>query len=178
MNCRSLINETAVQVLPEPGMSSGSRSYIWLTVGYQGKRPIILFHYHPTRRRIVPETTLAGFSGYLQTDGYAGCASTGSRTGIVRVGELLMPDTIRAKNTIRPFVVGKNWIFSNTSRGAHASAGFIARLRLPRPMAVTSSNICHISLTHYLGPGLLTIESSCTCMCQYRKVHGTHWRIQ
>ena len=38
--------------------------------------------------------------------------------------ELLTPDTNRAENAIRPFVVGrKNWMFSNTPRGAHASAG-------------------------------------------------------
>jgi transposase len=224
-----LMDETTVQVLHEPGRSPEAQSYMWLTVGYRDKRPIILFHYHPTRRKVVPETTLAGFSGYLQTDGYDGYASTASRTGIVHVGcfahirrafhdaqkvsgpgglademlaliakvysverrlrerydkgefdtdtflrkretdlelvftdirlwlgrnslsvapstklgeaisyaqgqieksvkfvkhELLTPDTNRAENAIRPFVVGrKNWMFNNTPRGAHASAG-------------------------------------------------------
>ena len=224
-----LMDETTVQVLHEPGRSAESQSYMWLTVGYRDKRPIILFHYHPTRKKLVPETSLAGFSGYLQTDGYEGYASTGSRAGIVHVGcfahirrafhdaqkvagpgglademigiiakvytverrlrdrydrgdldtaaflrkretdlelvftemrlwlgrnalsvapstklgeaisymqgqlekavmfvkhELLTPDTNRAENAIRPFVVGrKNWMFSNTPRGAHASAG-------------------------------------------------------
>jgi transposase len=36
---------------------------------------------------------------------------------------MLRPDNNLAENAIRPFVVGrKNWIFSATSRGAHASA--------------------------------------------------------
>jgi len=38
--------------------------------------------------------------------------------------ELLTPDTNAVENAIRPFVVGrKNWLFSNTPLGAHASAG-------------------------------------------------------
>ncbi len=38
--------------------------------------------------------------------------------------ELLTPDTNAAENAIRPFVVGrKNWLFSGTPLGAHASAG-------------------------------------------------------
>ncbi len=37
---------------------------------------------------------------------------------------LLTPDTNRVENAIRPFVVGrKNWLFSGSPRGAHASAG-------------------------------------------------------
>jgi transposase len=35
----------------------------------------------------------------------------------------LTPDNNTVENAIRPFVVGrKNWLFSNTPRGAHASA--------------------------------------------------------
>jgi transposase len=38
--------------------------------------------------------------------------------------ELLTPDTNAAENAIRPFVVGrKNWLFSGSPLGAHASAG-------------------------------------------------------
>jgi transposase len=38
--------------------------------------------------------------------------------------ELLTPDTNAIENAIRPFVIGrKNWLFSNTPLGAHASAG-------------------------------------------------------
>ena len=38
--------------------------------------------------------------------------------------ELLTPDTNLIENAIRPFVVGrKNWLFNDSVRGAHASAG-------------------------------------------------------
>lgn len=38
--------------------------------------------------------------------------------------QLLTPDTNKVENAIRPFVVGrKNWLFSGSPRGAHASAG-------------------------------------------------------
>jgi transposase len=37
---------------------------------------------------------------------------------------LLTPDTNAVENAIRPFVIGrKNWLFSGSPRGAHASAG-------------------------------------------------------
>jgi len=40
---------------------------------------------------------------------------------------ILTPDNNRAENAIRPFVIGrKNWIFSDTPRGAHASATLYA----------------------------------------------------
>ena len=39
---------------------------------------------------------------------------------------LLRPDNNRAENAIRPFVVGrKNWLFSGSPSGAHASAAFL-----------------------------------------------------
>ncbi|MBN2770848.1 MAG: IS66 family transposase [Spirochaetes bacterium] len=38
---------------------------------------------------------------------------------------LLTPDNNKIENSIRPFVIGrKNWLFSNTPRGAHSSACF------------------------------------------------------
>ena len=38
--------------------------------------------------------------------------------------ELLTPDTNTIENAIRPFIIGrKNWLFSDTPLGAHASAG-------------------------------------------------------
>lgn len=223
-----LMDETTVQVLHEMNRSAESQSYMWLTCGYDTGQKIVLFHYHPTRKKLVAEEALKGFSGYLQTDGYEGYTAVGERDGITHVGcfahirrafvdaqkvcgpggkademieliakvyaierrlreryekqeldahafiekrkrelesvfteirlwlskmslsvapstklgeairyaqgqlekavrfvdhELLTPDTNRAENAIRPFVVGrKNWEFCNTPLGAHASA--------------------------------------------------------
>ena len=59
---------------------------MWLTMGFRDRRQISLYHCHPTRGKGVPETSLEGFSGYLQTDGYEGYTSTGSHDGVIHVG--------------------------------------------------------------------------------------------
>lgn len=42
---------------------------------------------------------------------------------------LLTPDNNAVENALRPFVIGrKNWLFSNTPRGAHTSAGLYSLL--------------------------------------------------
>ena len=228
------MDETTVQVLKEPGKTAQSQSYMWVTYAYHDSRPIILYRYHPSREGAMAWQILDGFSGFLQTDGYAGYKSLGEREGIVHVacwahirrefksafdlpdadkdrikpildliarlyriesdlrarlvtkelgkrlsevefmaerkiqakkqlarielwldeqsqavapksslgkaiayakGQfarasrftehfLLTPDNNLVENSIRPFVVGrKNWLFSDTPRGAHASAG-------------------------------------------------------
>jgi transposase len=40
--------------------------------GTLGKN-VVLFDYHASRSSAVPLTLLAGYRGYLMTDGYAGC---------------------------------------------------------------------------------------------------------
>jgi len=65
-------DETVLQVLHEPGKSANTNSYMWLyrTSG-DTKRHIVLFEYQPTRSSAHPKRFLAGFEGYLHTDGYA-----------------------------------------------------------------------------------------------------------
>ena len=66
-------DETTLQVLHEPGKSAQSKSYMWLyrTSG-DARWPIVLYDYQPGRGASHPQTFLAGFKGYLHTDGYAG----------------------------------------------------------------------------------------------------------
>ena len=66
-------DETALQVLKEPGRSSTSKSYMWLyrTSGC-AKQAIVLYEYQPTRKVEHAETFLKGFSGWLHADGYQG----------------------------------------------------------------------------------------------------------
>ena len=80
------MDETTVQVLSEPGRPSTSLSYMWVTVGQYGELPIIRFIYHPSRSKEVPKKILAGFSGYLQSDEYAGYNEIGSSPGIRHAG--------------------------------------------------------------------------------------------
>ena len=66
-------DETTLQVLHEPGKKPQSESYMWLyrTSGDTDK-PIVLYEYQPSRGSVHPKEFLAGFKGYLHTDGYAG----------------------------------------------------------------------------------------------------------
>ena len=66
-------DETTLQVLHEQGKTAQSKSYMWLyrTSGDTDK-PIVLYEYQPGRGACYPEAFLAGFKGYLHTDGYAG----------------------------------------------------------------------------------------------------------
>jgi len=66
------MDETRVQVLKEAGRSAQSKSYLWLQRGGPPDQPVVLFHYDPGRGAGVAKRLLAGFKGYLQTDGYDG----------------------------------------------------------------------------------------------------------
>jgi transposase len=68
------IDETPVQVLNEPGRANTTKSYMWIFRG--GMSPpgsVVIFDYRPTRsaEEILKEY-LAGYKGYVQTDGYIG----------------------------------------------------------------------------------------------------------
>jgi len=66
-------DETTLQVLHESGKKPQSESYMWLyrTSG-DTDRPIVLYEYQPSRGAKHPKEFLAGYKGYLHTDGYAG----------------------------------------------------------------------------------------------------------
>jgi len=46
----------------------------------------VLFHYSPSRSGKIAEELVRDFSGYLQTNGYAGSNALGRREGIIHVG--------------------------------------------------------------------------------------------
>lgn len=80
------MDETTVQVLKEPGKSPQSKSYIWVQRGGPPDGPLILYDYDPSRSQSVPSRLLAGYRGYLQTDGYAGYNPVGAQPAITQVG--------------------------------------------------------------------------------------------
>lgn len=63
-------DETEVQVLKEPGREPQRKSYMWLFRSGPHDAPNCIFEYHPTRSGKVARDFLAGWSGYLTTDGY------------------------------------------------------------------------------------------------------------
>ena len=60
--------------------------------------------------------------------------------------ELLTPDNNMLENAIRPFVVGrKNWLFSNTPRGAHVSAGLFSLIETAKACGHEPYKyLCHV----------------------------------
>ena len=77
-------DETTLQVLHEPGKKPQSDSYMWLyrTSGDTAK-PIVLYEYQPGRGAKHPKEFLAGYKGYLHTDGYAGYHDLGGDITVV-----------------------------------------------------------------------------------------------
>ena len=77
-------DETTLQVLHEPGKKPQSDSYMWLyrTSGDTDK-PIVLYEYQPGRGAKYPKEFLAGYTGYLHTDGYAGYHDLGEDITVV-----------------------------------------------------------------------------------------------
>lgn len=66
------MDETVVQVLKEAGKAPASNSYMWVQTGGPPGKPVILHDYDPSRSGTVPVRLLAGWRGYLMTDGYDG----------------------------------------------------------------------------------------------------------
>jgi transposase len=84
------MDETEVQVLKEDGRPPSAPSRMWIARGYTADelaKPLVWFAYHDSRSGDVAEAMIgSGFSGFLQTDGYAGYKRFGKRPDIVHVG--------------------------------------------------------------------------------------------
>jgi transposase len=66
-------DETTLEVLHEPGREAATDSYMWLyRTGGDTDKHIVLYEYRQGRSGDFPKAFLAGFSGYLHVDGYAG----------------------------------------------------------------------------------------------------------
>lgn len=77
-------DETTLQVLHEPGKKPQTNSYMWLyRTGGDTDKPIVLYEYQPGRGAKHPKGFLAGYKGYLHTDGYVGCHDLGEDITVV-----------------------------------------------------------------------------------------------
>ncbi len=79
-------DETRVQVLKERSKSINSDKYMWVTPGGPPGQTAVLFDYDPSRSKEVPLRLFEGFSGYLQTDGYASYNAVCRQEGITQLG--------------------------------------------------------------------------------------------
>lgn len=80
------MDETTVQVLDEPNKKAQSKSYLWVQRGGPPEKPVILFNYDVGRSQSVPLRLLAGFTGTIQTDGYAGYNAVVSQNNLTHLG--------------------------------------------------------------------------------------------
>ena len=80
------IDETRVQVLKEEGRLAQSQSWMWVLNGGPPDRPVIHYHYDPSRSSAVPVELLENFTGYLQSDGYAGYGAVLERAEVRGLG--------------------------------------------------------------------------------------------
>ena len=76
------MDETPVQVLKEPDRDPSTKSYMWVQRGGPPDKPIVLYHYAPSRSSQVPLKLLEGWKGYLMVDGYAGYDAVGRQPGV------------------------------------------------------------------------------------------------
>ena len=66
-------DETPVQVLKEEGKKPQTKSYMWLyRTGDDGKPPVILYDYQPSRNGDHAVVFLKDFEGFVHSDGYSG----------------------------------------------------------------------------------------------------------
>ena len=63
------MDETTVQVMGEEGRSDIQKSCMWLARGGPPDTPVVLYRYRQTKGSYHAKEFLAGFKGYLQTDG-------------------------------------------------------------------------------------------------------------
>ncbi len=78
-------DETTLQVLNEKGKTAKQKSYIWLTASTD-KYPIVLMKYSSNRNEKTAESLFNGFSGYMQTDGYAGYNIVANKECVAQLG--------------------------------------------------------------------------------------------
>jgi transposase len=78
-------DETTLQVLNEKGKTAKQKSYIWLTTSID-KYPIVLMKYSSNRNEKTAESLFNGFTGYMQTDGYAGYNIVANKEGVTQLG--------------------------------------------------------------------------------------------
>jgi transposase len=76
------IDETPVQVLKEKDRSPSTKSYMWVRKGGPPERPVILYHYAPSRGKAVPIDLLKDWQGFLMCDGYGAYDEVGHRPDV------------------------------------------------------------------------------------------------
>ncbi len=78
-------DETYFQVMDEDERANTTKSYMWVMTGGALDHRVVLYRYHATREADFISRFLASYTGFLQTDGYAGYNAIGEKEGIIHV---------------------------------------------------------------------------------------------
>ena len=62
-----------VKGLHKKNRNATIKSFMWVACGFREGKKLLFFNYHPTRSETVATEFIKCYTGYLQTDGYAGC---------------------------------------------------------------------------------------------------------
>jgi len=92
-------DESPLRVLTKDGKPTDSKSYMWLYMSSEhSKKQMALYEYQPSRSGKHAKAFLQGFSGFLQTDDYAGYNSVESvtRIGCLAHARRYFTDAIKA----------------------------------------------------------------------------------
>jgi transposase len=79
------VDETTLQVLNEKNKSAKSKSFIWVRCSTDNQK-IVLMDYSSSRAMNNANRLFEGFSGYLQTDGYAGYNDVANKPDVTQLG--------------------------------------------------------------------------------------------
>ena len=175
-------DETTVQVLKEPGRKAQQDSYMWLYRSSGGDHPIVLYDYQETRARRNPETFLAGFTGYLHTDGYsayeklpgvmlAGCWAHARRGFNDALGMLSPMERTNVNTLARIGLEYCNKLFAIERSLADASAEerYSERLARSKPVMEAMRSWLDIAVTKVL-PKCLSGKAIAYCINQWEKL--------
>lgn len=114
------LDETTVQVLDEPGRAPTTKSYMWVCRGGPPGKLGVWYHYAPTRSSEVAKQLLQGYSGAVQTDGYAGYDFLDQQPKIVHAGCLA--------HARRKFDEAAKGLGKGKSGSAHVALNYIRQI--------------------------------------------------
>jgi len=77
------MDETTVQVMKENDRKNTTKSYMWVFRGGTEQHPVIMFRYNPTRGSDFVNSEFKDYHGIIQTDGYQGYNSLGSKEKVI-----------------------------------------------------------------------------------------------
>ena len=143
------MDETVVQVLKEPDKKPTANSYMWVQTGGLPDKPVVLYDYDPSRSGGVPVRLLAGYRGYLMTDGYDGYNPLIRTGGIEHLAcwahvrrrfvdaTRVQPKGRRGKADEAVAMIGKLYGIERDHKGASDEARLLARQQFSVPALAT-----------------------------------------